>query len=79
MHTLCQDFQNLSMIMKNIFDGNFKPKALHIPQPMLSHKLFNTKIMFTHVIFAKIMVDVISSICYPSFIFSFYDVTSTPL
>ena len=34
--------------------------------------------MLTHAIFAKMMVDVISSICDPSFIFYFYDVDPQP-
>ena len=75
IYTLCAKiFYKLSMIMKNIFDGWFKSKALHVPWPMLSFikacstRKFSiflfTQIMlseFTHVIFAKIMVSVICS------------------
>ena len=35
IHTLCEDFHNLSVVMKNIFDGWFKLKLLHIPLPIL--------------------------------------------
>ena len=45
---------------------------------VVSHEFVDTKIMLNHVIFAEMMVNVICSVCYPSFIFFLYDVTSTP-
>ena len=37
-HFVLKTFHNLSMIIKNIFDGWFKPIVLHVPLAML---LFN--------------------------------------
>ena len=81
-------FLNLSIIMKkHLWWLLIKLKPLDIPWLTLSFinrwrkfSIFLFTSVFTHVIFAKIMVSFICSVCYPypiTFIFFFYNVTTT--